>query len=166
MGNNIILIGMAGAGKSTIGVQLAKWRGMEFIDTDILIQTTENKTLQNIIDEHDYLHLRQVEERVLLAVKRESTIIATGGSVIYSDAIMQHMISLGTIVYLKVDFDEIARRVGNVDTRGIACAPGMSFEDIYNEREPLYHRYAHITIDNNVALPIEQLNRRIDSIVS
>lgn len=162
MSNNIVLIGMAGAGKSTLGVQLAKYRGMAFVDTDLLIQTAEGKTLQEIINEQDYLHLRAVEERVLLGVQCEQTVISTGGSVVYSDAVMQHMASLGTIVHLDVSFDEIARRVGNVDTRGIACAPGMSFEDVYREREPLYQRYAQITIDNNQLQPIEQTNHAID----
>ncbi len=163
MGDNIILIGMAGAGKSTIGVQLAKLRGMDFSDTDLLIQSAHEQTLQTILDEQGYQVLRQYEEDILSGLELKNTVIATGGSAVYSEKAMTHLSTLGLIVYLEVSFDEIVRRVKNVDTRGIACPPELTFEDIFNERKPLYERYADLAIDNNgQSLSIEMLNEKIE----
>ena len=166
MHSNIILIGMAGAGKSTIGVQLAKLRGMEFVDTDLLIQSAHTQTLQTILNEQGYLALRQHESDILSDLNLSNTVIATGGSAVYSHGAMQHLQKLGVIIYLKVSFDDIVARVKNVDTRGIACPPEQSFRDIFDEREPLYQQYANIVFnngnnhtDNNV---IETLNTMIE----
>jgi len=148
--NNITLIGMPGAGKSTIGIILAKNLGMGYIDTDILIQINQQKTLQEILDESDYLNLRWIEEQEILRLNITNQIIATGGSAVYSAKTMAHLKTISTIVFLDVSFDEICRRIHNFDTRGIACAENQSFEDLYQERLQLYRRYAEVTVDGNV----------------
>ncbi|WP_321532845.1 shikimate kinase [uncultured Desulfuromonas sp.] len=148
--SNITLIGMPGAGKSTIGIILAKNLGMGYIDTDILIQINQQKTLQEILDESDYLNLRRIEEQEILRLNITNQIIATGGSAVYSAKTMAHLKTISTIVFLDVSFDEICRRIQNFDTRGIACAENQSFEDLYQERLQLYRRYAEVTVDGNV----------------
>ena len=148
--SNITLIGMPGAGKSTIGIILAKNLGMGYIDTDILIQINQQKTLQDILDETDYLNLRAIEEREILRLNITNQIIATGGSAVYSEKTMAHLTAISTIVFLDVSFDEICRRIHNFDTRGIACAENQTFEDLYHERLQLYRRYAEVTVDGNV----------------
>lgn len=144
---NIVLIGMPGAGKSTIGVILAKNLAKGFIDTDVLIQIREQKTLQDILDENDYLHLRQIEEDVLMSVNLQHHIIATGGSAVYSAKAMEFLKQNGTVVYLDVSLDELRKRIKNFDTRGIAKAENQSFEEMMEERTRLYRKYADITID-------------------
>ncbi len=148
--SNITLIGMPGAGKSTIGIILAKNLGMGYIDTDILIQINQQKTLQEILDETDYLNLRRIEEQEILRLNITNQIIATGGSAVYSEKTMAHLKTISTIVFLDVSFDEICRRIHNFDTRGIACAENQTFEDLYHERLQLYRRYAEVTVDGNV----------------
>ncbi|WP_316348872.1 shikimate kinase [Desulfuromonas acetoxidans] len=148
--SNITLIGMPGAGKSTIGIILAKNLGMGYIDTDILIQINQQKTLQEILDESDYLNLRRIEEQEILRLNITNQIIATGGSAVYSEKTMAHLKTISTIVFLDVSFDEICRRIHNFDTRGIACAENQTFEDLYQERLQLYRRYAEVTVDGNV----------------
>ncbi|MBI4978472.1 MAG: shikimate kinase [Spirochaetes bacterium] len=146
MKTNIVLTGMPGAGKSTVGVLLAKITAKEFIDTDILIQTRAGKPLQTILDESGYLNLRRIEESVLLTLAVTDHVIATGGSVVYSDAGMRHLSGHGTVVFLDVPLDEVRRRVHDFSTRGIACDPAMTLDDLYAERRPLYLRYADIII--------------------
>lgn len=150
--SSIILIGMPSSGKSTIGVLLAKALGMGFVDTDILIQRREGKMLHQILQHQGYLKLRDIEEQVLLESAFKETVIATGGSAVYSEAGMQSLKQYGRIVYLKVSVETIKSRVGDLLQRGVAVAPEMSVDDIALEREPLYERYADITIDT------EQLN--------
>ncbi len=145
--SNIVLIGMPGAGKSTIGVLLAKQTSRDFLDTDVLIQTYENRSLQDIIDTEGYLVLRQIEERVLLTLDCRNHVIATGGSAAYSDPAMTHLKENGITLFLEVGFEEIQRRVTNYDTRGIARRPDQSFKDLFDERMVLYRKYADITID-------------------
>lgn len=144
---NIILVGMAGAGKSTIGVLLAKTLGMAFVDTDLIIQENEKMLLQSIIDNKGLQYFTMVEEKAIHGLTVHNTIIATGGSVIYVDNAMGKLKSTGTVVYLKVPFIEIERRLENIKTRGIAMKKGQTLHDLYNERAPLYEKYADIVID-------------------
>lgn len=147
--NSIILIGMPGAGKSTLGVQLAKETARDFVDTDVLIQVREDKTLQAIMDATDYLNLRAIEEQMLLSLDLSGHVIATGGSAVYSEAGMTKLKTLGQIVFLDASLSELRQRIHNYEHRGIARKVGQSFEDLYQERRALYQRYADVTIDCN-----------------
>lgn len=143
----ISLIGMPGVGKSTVGVILAKLIGLEFTDTDLSIQAREGRTLQEIVDSDGPLHLRTIEEAVLLSEPVEGRVLATGGSVIYSDAIMRRLQGAGPVVYLRADVATLERRVAANPARGIASTADQSFEDIYRERTPLYARFSSHTVD-------------------
>lgn len=143
---NIVLIGMPGAGKSTIGVVLAKTLGMNFMDTDLVIQELENRLLQDIIDSDGMEAFIEVEDRAIQSVLGENMIIATGGSAVYCEAAMAHLKTLGSIVYLDVSYEEINRRINNITTRGIAIREGATLKDIYEERVILYNRYMDIKI--------------------
>ncbi len=144
---NLILAGMPGSGKSTIGVLIAKRLGLDFVDTDVLIQVQSGCTLQAILDSQGYLALRAVEERVLLGLECTGHVIATGGSAVYSDSAMQHLKRGGTVVFLDVPLEEVARRVHDADTRGIAAPPGATLQQLFERRRPLYLRYADEVID-------------------
>lgn len=144
--STISLIGMPGAGKSTVGVLLAKALGLDFIDTDLLIQSSRRATLQEIIDVEGYLSLRDIEEQVILAETFSNTVISTGGSVVYSAHIMSHIRATGPAIFLDVPFDEIDRRINNLDDRGIARSSDQTMEDVFRERQPLYQLYADITV--------------------
>lgn len=146
---SVILIGMPGAGKSTLGILFAKETARDFVDTDVLIQLREHKTLQDILDQSDYLNLRRIEEEVLLAVDLSHHVIATGGSAVYGHDGMEKLKTLGPVVYLQADLDELRRRIHNFDTRGIARKPDQSLEDVFIEREALYNKYADVVIDCN-----------------
>jgi shikimate kinase len=147
--SNITLIGMPGAGKSTIGIILAKNLGLGFIDTDVLIQINQQKTLQEIIDETDHLQLRAIEEQEVLKLNMSRHVIATGGSVIYSEKAMAHLGEISHIVFLDVAFEELKRRIHNFESRGIAKRDDQTFQELFDERRILYLRYAEITIDGN-----------------
>jgi len=138
---------MPGAGKSTIGIILAKNLGLGFIDTDVLIQINQQKALQQIIDESDHLNLRAIEEREILRINIENHVIATGGSAAYSEGAMAHLRHISEIIFLKVDFPEILRRIRNFETRGIAKAEGQTFEELFAERQVLYEKNGDITIE-------------------
>lgn len=140
--SNISLIGMPGAGKSTIGVQLAKATTRDFVDTDLLIQLREQQSLQQIIDNTDYVNLRWIEEQVLLSLNYDHHIIATGGSAVYSQAGMAVLKKLGPVVFLDVALDQLKQRIHNFQQRGIARHPDQSFADLLIERNQLYHQYA------------------------
>ncbi len=144
---NIVLIGMPGAGKSTLGVLLARRLGLGFIDTDLLIQSRESMTLQQIVDTRGHQALRTIEAQVLRELNGHHQVIATGGSAVYSEAAMQALAADGLIVHLHVDLAMILRRVTDYDTRGIAREAGQSLEALYREREALYRRYANLTVD-------------------
>jgi shikimate kinase len=150
MNSNITLIGMPGAGKSTIGIILAKNLGLGFIDTDVLIQINQQKTLQEIIDESDHLHLRLIEEQEVMKLNVTRHVIATGGSVVYSERAMEHLQSISRIVFLDVSFEELERRIHNFESRGIAKRADQSFRQLFEERQRLYRRYAEITLDGNL----------------
>ena len=144
---SIVLIGMPGAGKSTIGILLAKELGLDFIDTDISIQVRWGETLQQITDESGYMVLRDYEEQVLLSENIDHKVVATGGSAVYSDAGMARLKASATVIFLDVSLPALQQRVTNFDTRGIARRPEQSFDDLFAERSLLYQRYADIRID-------------------
>ena len=144
---NIVLVGMPGAGKSTVGVILAKHTSRNFIDSDVLIQTIEDRSLQDIIDEHGYMGFRGIEEKVLLSLDLSNHVIATGGSAVYSAAAMGHLKENGVVVFLNVDFPVLERRIHDFHTRGIALRPGQTFAELFEERCVLYSNYADIIID-------------------
>jgi shikimate kinase len=144
--SNIALIGMPGAGKSTIGIILAKLTSLDFIDTDVLIQTSQGRSLQKIVDSDGHLALRAIEEQTLLNLRCRNHVIATGGSAVYSEAAMKSLSSGGVIVFLHADLQTLESRVRNFSSRGLAKTPGQSFEDLYRERLPLYEKFADITV--------------------
>ncbi len=143
---NITLIGMPGAGKSTVGQLLAKSLQFEFIDTDDLLCLQQQRTLQNIVDKDGYMQLRRFEEQAILSIEAKKSVISTGGSTVYSAAAMQHLSSLSKIIYLSVPYEIIAERIKNLDTRGLAKQPLQSLHDLYVERTELYEKYAEITV--------------------
>jgi len=145
--SNIVLIGMPGAGKSTVGIILAKSASLGFIDTDVLIQACEGRSLQSIVDSQGYLALRRIEERVLLGLGCRGHVIATGGSAVYSPAAMVHLAEGGRIVFLDVDLPTLESRSLDLGRRGIAKRPGQSFAELFAERRGLYEAYAEVTID-------------------
>jgi len=147
--SNIVLIGMPGSGKSTVGVILAKMLGLSFLDTDILIQREENRTLQDIVDTDGHMVLRDIEQRVLLTVDCEDHVIATGGSAAYSDAAMKHLGKNGEIIFLQASLTALNIRIHNYETRGLAKAPGQSFQDLFDERLRLYQMYSDFTIESS-----------------
>ncbi len=144
---NIVLIGMPGAGKSTMGVILAKTLGRTFIDTDIVAQETSGRLLQEIIDEDGTDAFLKTEEKTILSLHGHHAVIATGGSVVFSTKAMQHLKKDGIVIYLDISFEEMVRRLNNIMTRGIVLTAGQSLRDMYNQRVSLYERYADITID-------------------
>jgi shikimate kinase len=144
---NIVLIGMPGAGKSTIGVIMAKQAGMAFVDTDVTIQISQQRTLQDIIDTQGYLALRQIEEDVLLSLELDDHVIATGGSAAYSHAAMMHLKEHGVVVFLEVSLATLEKRIHNFATRGLAKRDDQSFENLFDERMHLYQKYADIHIN-------------------
>ena len=147
MKNNIVLIGMPGAGKSTIGVLLAKAMNYEFLDTDITIQKENGKKLFEIINEKGLDEFLRIENDVLARVNTSNTVVATGGSAIFGKEAMEHLKSIGHVVYIRLSLEEIIRRVSNIKTRGIAMKKGKTMEDVYRERVPLYEKYADIVVD-------------------
>ncbi len=147
--NSIVLIGMPGSGKSTVGVILAKLTGRDLVDTDILIQLAEGRTLQDIVDTDGHVALRQIEERVLLGIDHDRHVISTGGSAVYSEAAMNHLKSLGPLVFLDVALPILKQRIRNFDTRGLAKRPDQTLEDLFSERKALYEKHADITINGN-----------------
>ena len=160
--DNIVLIGMPGAGKSTLGVVLAKILGYEFIDADLLIQSKLDKTLQKIIDACGPDGFIEVENEVLCTLSASRAIVATDGSAVYSDVAMSHLKSIGTVVYLRVSYEELESRLGGLHERGVVMknGMGMSLRDLYEERLPLYEKYADVTIDID-GLSVRDAARRL-----
>ncbi len=145
--NNIILTGMPGAGKSTVGVVLAKKLGYAFVDSDLAIQKRESRLLHEIIKQDGFDVFEKIENEVNATLEVKDSVIATGGSVIYGIEAMRHLASIGTIVYLKLEYKELEWRLGDLDERGVVIRPGQTLLDLYEERTPLYEKYADITID-------------------
>jgi len=145
--SRISLIGMPGSGKSTVGVLLAKRIGLAFVDTDILIQEQEQATLAEIIARSSPFVLREIEERVLLEMPITDSVISTGGSVVYSPAIMARLSAASTVVYLRAQLETVEYRISLAPDRGIASPGNHTLEDVYNERVPLYEQYSDIVVD-------------------
>lgn len=143
---NIVLIGMPGAGKSTVGVVLAKRLGYHFIDSDLVIQEKCGKLLHELIAENGVKGFWQIENDVNASLEAEQAVIATGGSVIYGKEAMEHLRKIGTVVYLQLPYEELAERLGDLTARGVTLQPGQTLRDLYGERIPLYEKYAHVTI--------------------
>ena len=144
---NIVLIGMAGCGKSTIGVLLAKALGMSFVDTDLLIQEREERLLQEIIDLDGLQKFINIEEKVILSLNIDHSVIATGGSAVYGNFAMEHLKKKGKIIFLNLSYENIEKRIKNITTRGIAMNKGQTLKDVFDERMNLYLKYADIEID-------------------
>ena len=145
--NKIILIGMPGVGKSTLGVVLAKVLGFQFIDADLLIQEQERKKLHQIIKEVGINGFMEIENQVNASIEAERSVIATGGSVVYCRQAMSHLKEIGTVVYLKVSLSTLEKRLGNLKRRGVILKKGQTLKDLYEERVPLYEKYANVVVD-------------------
>ena len=145
--SNIVLIGMPGCGKSTIGVVLAKAMGYQFIDCDLLIQKDEGKVLSDLIATNGVAGFHEIENRVISSIEADENVIATGGSAIYGEDAMAHLRKIGWVVYLKLPYEEIEERLGDLHQRGITIEPGETLRDLYNQRLPLYEKYAHQIVD-------------------
>jgi len=145
--HNIILIGMPGCGKSTVGVVLAKAANMDFIDSDLVIQKQMGKKLSHLIDESGDAGFRAIENRINAELAAENSVIATGGSVIYGEDAMRHLKDIGTVVYLKLSYEAIEDRLGDLHARGVSIQPGMTLRDLYDERIPLYEKWADVTVN-------------------
>lgn len=168
MDENIVLIGMPGAGKSTAGVLLAKALKKPFIDTDLLIQKQENRYLQELLDTHGMEEFIKIEERIVLGIGETGHVIATGGSVIYSEAAMRHLKAHGIVVFLNTKMYQLERRLKNVETRGIAMKSGQTLEMLYKERTPLYKKYADIEIDcskKHIETIVDEISQKIKNFI-
>lgn len=164
--DNIILTGMPGVGKSTAGVVLAKVLGYEFLDADLLIQQREKRLLRDIIAQEGVEGFLQIENQVNAGIRAERSVIATGGSVVYGLQAMEHLKSIGTIIYLELSFEKLEKRLHNIKGRGVVLKDGQTLWELYKERVPLYLRYADLTIneenrnlEETVELMIEGLKR-------
>mgnify|MGYP000270246877 FL=1 len=149
--DNIVLIGMPGAGKSTLGIVLAKIMNYHFIDADLVIQNQCDKTLQKLIDACGPEGFIEVENEILRDIEASKSIISTGGSAVYSDEAMRHLTEIGTVVYLQISYDELVNRLHDLQERGVVLKGGigMSLRELFDERKPLYEQYAEITVDVN-----------------
>lgn len=144
---NVVLIGMPASGKSTLGVLLAKTLGFDFLDSDLLIQKREKALLSKIIEEKGVEEFNRIEEEVNACIQVENTVIATGGSVVYGARAMEHFKKIGLIVYLKLPFETIEERLGDIKGRGVSIRDGETLFSLFLERVPLYEKYADITLD-------------------
>lgn len=145
--DNITLIGMPASGKSTVGVLLAKRLGYSFVDVDIVIQEQEGRLLKEIIAEEGQEGFLYVENRVNAELSVHNSVIAPGGSVIYGKEAMEHLKKISTVVYLKLSYEAVEERLGNLTDRGVVLKDGMTLKDLYEERIPYYEQYADITVD-------------------
>ena len=161
--NNISFIGMAGCGKSTIGGVLSSQLDISFVDTDILIEEKFKLSLEQLKKKKGYEFVRQAEEEVILRLDENIKVISTGGSAVYSEKSMLHLSSFSKIMYINTPLDEIKQRIGDGQERGLAAPDGLSIDDIYKERVPLYNKWADITLDGNKS--IEDLISKIISLI-
>ncbi len=164
--SSIILIGMPGSGKSTLGVLLAKALGYSFIDTDLIISRKAGKPLQRILDEDGLDRFLELEQEVGSSLDCDCTVVATGGSMVLSQPAMERLKSLGRVVYLSVPLGEIKRRVTNITTRGIAFHKNETLDNVFEQRSPLYEKYADLTVeitagDGGIERAVESLTRAL-----
>lgn len=161
---NIILIGMPGAGKSTVGVVLAKRLGFQFIDSDLVIQEKEDRLLHQLIEAHGIEGFLEIENRINASLNVSSAVIATGGSAVYGKEAMEHFSEMGSIVYLQLSFSSVEVRLGDLSERGVAVREGQSLWDLYQERIPLYEKYADITIhceEKSIRQIVEEISQSV-----
>ena len=161
---NIVLIGMPGVGKSTVGVILAKVLGYQFIEADLVIQKRENRLLHEIISEEGLDGFLKAEENanVYIAQNEEKSIVATGGSVVYCEKAMQELKKTGRVIYLELEYDQLKKRLGNLKGRGVVLKDGQDLRGLYEERIPLYEKYADIIVDEEEKnLDVEQTLQKI-----
>jgi shikimate kinase len=161
--NNISFIGMAGCGKSTIGGILSSQLDISFVDTDLLIEEKFKLSLEQLKKKNGYEFVRQAEEEVILRLDENIKVISTGGSAVYSEKSMLHLSSFSKIMYINTPLDEIKQRIGDGQERGLAAPDGLSIDDIYKERVPLYNKWADITLNGNKS--IEDLISKIISLI-
>ena len=162
---NIVLIGMPGVGKSTVGVILAKEIGYQFVDSDLLIQKAEGKLLKEIIAEQGVDGFLEIEDRVNASIETEKSVIATGGSVVYGRAAMKHFKETALVVYLSCPYSRLEKRLGDLKGRGVVIKDGQTLRDIYEERCRLYEQYADVTVDeanHGIEATLELLIREIE----
>ncbi len=145
--NNVILIGMPGAGKSSVGVVLAKHLGYRFVDSDLVIQEQEGKLLHELLDEKGLEGFLELEDRVNASLSYDQAVIATGGSAVYGENGMHNLTASGIVVYLKLSLPAIQLRLGDLHERGVALKEGQTLQQLYEERLPYYERYADLTLD-------------------
>ncbi|MCH5188066.1 MAG: shikimate kinase [Oscillospiraceae bacterium] len=163
MNKNIVLIGMPGAGKSTVGVVLAKTMGMDFVDVDLVICRRHGGNLQDIVNRLSHEDFLRIEGEAALSLKSENSVIATGGSMVYSEDAMRYLKEIGTVVYIRAGLSDLEKRITNLETRGIAFNPGETLADLYNARIPLYEKWADITVDTSHGDRIEDMAFKIKS---
>lgn len=161
--SNIVMIGMPGAGKSTVGVVLAKTMGMGFVDVDLVICQINGGSLQEIVDRTSHEEFLKLEGSAAKTLVCSRSIIATGGSMIYSADAMEHLKEMGVVIYLKAQLSDLEARITNMQTRGIAFKPGETLADLYAERTPLYEKWADITVEVSSDASIEETAKRIKS---
>lgn len=167
MKNNIVMIGMPGAGKSTAGVILAKVLGYSFVDADLIIQEREKRLLKDIIEAEGVEGFLRIENDVLQSINTERTVIATGGSAVYGKEAMEHLEAIGTVVYLRLPFDIIDRRLGDIKGRGVVLKQGQTLFDLYCERTALYEKYADVIIDEenkSIEATVEEIRKVLHSV--
>lgn len=163
--DNIILIGMPGSGKSSVGVVLAKAMGFSFLDGDLLIQEREGALLQEILNQRGVEAFLDLEGQVLSSINCRRTVIAPGGSCVCRDGAMRHLQSLGTVVYLKLTYPQVEARIHNLETRGIALEQTQTLRDVYDFRTPLYEKYAHLTVtvdDRDLHATVEAVRQALE----
>lgn len=161
---NIVLIGMPGAGKSTIGVVLAKNLGMSFVDSDLVIQEQEGKKLHELIEEYGLDGFLEIEGRVNASLNPKSAVIATGGSVVYCEEAMDHLNSIAVVCYLRLSYEGIRERLGDLAERGVVLREGQTLKALYEERVPLYEKYANLTVEcenKNIREIVMELAKRL-----
>lgn len=166
--NNIVLIGMPGSGKSTLGVLLAKTLAYSFIDSDLLIQSQQNKKLYQIIEQKGLDYFIKAERDAILTINADNTVIATGGSAVLNEESMKHLSKMGIILYLEHPAYEIEKRIKNINTRGIVMRKNETISEIYAERVPLYQKYADITVNlesSDTERSLEKILEKLDKII-
>lgn len=161
---NIVLIGMPGVGKSTIGVVLAKVLGYKFMDSDLVIQEQTDRLLKDIIAEEGIDEFINIENKVNASINTEKSIIATGGSVVYGKEAMEHLSEIGTVIYLKLDLDSLSKRLGSLEKRGVVLKDGQTLEDLFNERTPLYEKYADIIVNEHHSTIQKTVNKIVEKL--